>query len=595
MLDSLRARLLAAFLLPTLLLLTLAGSLGYRASRNVLEEELGASLSALAAAVSAQLSAERLLALTADDAEGDGSRTYRTLSRQLGEARAATHARRIVAFASDGRVLLDSGGSLPIGAQLPELARDRLELSRVLEGRERAHSQVLFEGNDGELYKTGYAPLISDGKIVGAVAVEGSAEFFGPLRRLFRAFAGLLAATLLVLALAAVLTARALARPLERLVQSALRIGRGDLSTKVDPQPTQEIGILAHELEAMRGALESRDRQLKMMLGGVAHEVKNPLGGIELFTGLLAEDLESHPSKEHVKKIQRELDYLKRIVDDFLTFAREQKIAALAFAPQDWVSASSDLLSGEAQGKGVKLEAMAEPATLEGDVSLLTSALVNLAKNAVQVSVRGQTVKLTGRRDGSRYIVEVEDEGPGIPADALAHIFEPFFTTKEKGTGLGLPLARKLFEAHRGTLSVDSRPGRTVFIFRDQPSSWSWSWSQSWAALRFTTARAFVSMRLSAGSSASASASSHVSHFAPLDSVGSCFSSSGSRATTSVRTSRCVCSGTSPRAGIVWASTSSGLGAAACSSTSSPVSSCASRSAVASMSPLSCGSAWPPG
>src|SRR4051812_41498740 len=99
MLDSLRARLLAAFLLPTLVLLSLAGWLGYRSSRNVLEEELGASLSSLAAAVAAQLSVDRLLALTSDDAEGEGSRTYRTLSRQLETSRLATQARRIVAFA----------------------------------------------------------------------------------------------------------------------------------------------------------------------------------------------------------------------------------------------------------------------------------------------------------------------------------------------------------------------------------------------------------------------------------------------------------------------------------------------------------------
>src|SRR5207302_6491648 len=107
----------------------------------------------------------------------------------------------------------------------------------------------------------------NEGTVVGAVAVEGSAEFFGPLTFLFRAYAGLLGATLLVLALAAIFTARALARPLERLVQSALRIGGGDLSTKVEPEPTHEIGILSRELEAMRQALESRDRQLKMMLG----------------------------------------------------------------------------------------------------------------------------------------------------------------------------------------------------------------------------------------------------------------------------------------------------------------------------------------
>jgi signal transduction histidine kinase len=460
---SLRARLLAAFLLPTLLLLSLAGFFGYRSSRNVLEDELGASLSALAAAVAAQLSADRLLALTAEDAEGDGSRTFRTLSRQLESARAATRARRIVAFAPDGRVLLDSGGALPIGAQFPDLARDRLELQRVLEGTERAHSQVLFEGNDHRLYKTGYAPLISDGKVVGAVAVEGSAEFYGPLTNIFRLYAALLAVTLLVLAAAAVWFGRALARPLERLVQSALRIGKGDLQTPVEAEPTEEIGILSRELEAMRRELESRDRQLKMMLGGVAHEVKNPLGGIELFAGLLAEDLKGQDAVGHVQRIQRELDYLKRIVEDFLIFAREQKLNRLQFEPKAWVDEARERLIGEALGKGVVLSASAEPAQLEGDISLLTSALVNLVKNAVQVSTQGQSVRLAGRKDGSRYVVEVEDEGPGIPPEALPRIFEPFFTTREKGTGLGLPLARKLLEAHRGTLTVESRPGRTVF------------------------------------------------------------------------------------------------------------------------------------
>ncbi|MBL8957129.1 MAG: HAMP domain-containing protein, partial [Myxococcaceae bacterium] len=307
---SLRARLLAAFLLPTLLLLTLAGIVGYRSSSSVLEDELGASLSQLAGAVASHLPADRLLTLTPEDAEGEGSRTYRTLSSQLERARTSTKLRRIVAFTAGGRVLLDSGGTLPVGAQFPDVERDRLELSRVLEAKERAHSLVLFEGTDGRLYKTGYAPLVVDNQVVGAVAVEGSAEFFGPLTNIFRVYAALLAATLLVLAVAAVLSARALARPLEHLVQGALRIGKGDLSTPVAVEPTAEIGILSRELEAMRQGLESRDRQLKMMLGGVAHEVKNPLGGIELFTGLLAEDLKGHEAASHVQRIQRELDYL---------------------------------------------------------------------------------------------------------------------------------------------------------------------------------------------------------------------------------------------------------------------------------------------
>ncbi len=464
---GLRGRLLLAFLIPTLLVLSLGGFGLYRASRNVLEEELGRSLSGIAASVSGQLKGERVLSVEAQDAQGEGSRTWRSLTAQLGELKQRTGVRRILVTDSERRARLDVGGTLAPMTEATELLRDGLEIQRVLAG-ENASSQVLFEGTDGLLYKTGYAPLLSDGKVVGVIAVEGSAVFFGPLTRLRNAFVGLAALTLLLLAVTAVLSARGVARPLERLVNAALRIGGGDLSTPVAREKTPEIGMLAHELESMREAIESRDRQLKLMLGGVAHEVKNPLGGIELFSGLLDEELagatpDVAEARSHLTKIRRELQYLKRIVEDFLSFAKEQKLQTAPVDARALLDAASSHLSGEAIGKSVTLEVDAEPAVIQGDVSLLTSALVNLVKNAVQISVAGQKVSLRGKKTGGTYVVEVRDEGPGIDTELQARIFEPFFTTREKGTGLGLPLARKLVEAHHGTLTLESKPGATVF------------------------------------------------------------------------------------------------------------------------------------
>jgi signal transduction histidine kinase len=467
-LKSLRARLLAVFLLPPLLVLTAAGFLGFRSSRAALEEELGTSMSATAGAIASQLSVDRVLELTPEDSEGEGSRTFNRLKKELESARAAADLRRVVVFDTEGKVRLDAGGSLRPRAEFPELARDRLELGRVFEGR-RAASQVLFEGNDGKHYKTGYAPLFdADKKVVGAVAVEGSAGFFAPLRQLFWAYVGVALATLLALAVSALLFSRALSRPLERLVESALRIGGGDLETQVPAESSLEIGILARELESMRASLRSRDQQLKLMLGGVAHEVRNPLGGIELFGGLLKEELASEkPNLEegqaHLARIRTELDYLKRLVDDFLAFAREQRLQKAPFEAKEWLEAAAAHVTGDATKKQVALGIEAGGATLEGDVSLLTSAVVNLLKNAVQASAEGKPVALRGAVRDGHYVVEVEDQGAGIPAETQARIFEPFFTTREKGSGLGLPLARKLAEAHRGTLTLESRPGRTCF------------------------------------------------------------------------------------------------------------------------------------
>ncbi len=464
---GLRGRLLLAFLIPTLLVLSLGGFGLYRASRNVLEEELGRSLSAIAASISSQLKGERVLSVEAADATGEGSRTWRSLTAQLTELKQRTGVRRILVVDSERRARLDVGGALMPMTEATELLRDGQEFKRALDG-ELASSQVLFEGTDGLLYKTGYAPLLSDGKVVGVVAIEGSAVFFGSLTRLLNAFVGLAIFTLLLLALVAVLSARGLWVPLERLVNAALRIGGGDLSTPVAGEETLEIGILARELEAMRQALDSRDRQLKLMLGGVAHEVKNPLGGIELFSGLLDEELAAASpdvpeARSHLTKIRRELQYLKRIVDDFLAFAKDQKLQVAPLDARALLESAAQHLAGEAEGKSVIIEVDAEPATISGDVSLLTSALVNLVKNAVQISTGGQRVTLRGRKEEARYSFEVRDEGPGIAADLQGRIFEPFFTTREKGTGLGLPLARKLVEAHRGTLTIESKPGETRF------------------------------------------------------------------------------------------------------------------------------------
>lgn len=465
---TLRSRLLLAFLATTLVVLAAGGFLLFRASRNVLEQQLGESLADVAASVASQLSPERVLSLTADDAKDEGSRTWRSLKKSLEGVQQAAGLRRVLVFDADRRARLDVGGGLPPGAEVPDLLRDAAEVATVFQGT-RTASQVLFKGSDGNFYKTGYAPVLQDGKVVAVVAVEGSAAFFGPLADLRNAFIALLVLTLALLAGAAIWSSQAVSRPLEALVRAAQQIGKGDLTTPVTgAASTIEVQALARELETMRAGLESRDRQLKMMLGGVAHEVKNPLGGIELFSGLLDEELRAASpdlaeSRSHLARIRRELDYLGRIVDDFLAFAREQKVAKAAFDVKRFVSASVGHLQGEAEARGVTLTMDVPEVQVDADESLLTSALVNLVKNAVQASAKGQTVTVAARLEDAAVVLEVRDEGPGIPAEVQARIFEPFFTTREKGTGLGLPLARKLVEANGGMLTLASRPGQTVF------------------------------------------------------------------------------------------------------------------------------------
>jgi len=140
-LGSLSARLLAAFLLPTLLFLVLTGTAVYALARSILEDELGSSLSAIAAATASQVNGERMLSIEPGD-DTQGTRTWRNLMRLLTEVREASGVRRVYVVDTQGRVRVDVGGALPVGTEVPELARDRRELSRVFAG-ERAASQVL--------------------------------------------------------------------------------------------------------------------------------------------------------------------------------------------------------------------------------------------------------------------------------------------------------------------------------------------------------------------------------------------------------------------------------------------------------------------
>ena len=212
----------------------------------------------------------------------------------------------------------------------------------------------------------------------------------------------------------------------------------------------------------MRVALRARDERLQMMLAGIAHEVRNPLGGIELFAGLLREDLVDDADKlAHVRRIEKELGHLKAVVGDFLEYARRPKPERVPVRLAPLLTEVRDLIAADADAAGVKVVVDAgDGLRASADPGQLRRALLNLARNAVQATPAGGQVTLASAPAApGRVRLTVADTGKGIPADQIDRIFAPFFTTKEKGTGLGLAFVREIIADHDGTLSVASDPG----------------------------------------------------------------------------------------------------------------------------------------
>lgn len=467
--KSLRSKLIGVFLLPTFVSMVLYGFLAYFATRHGLEDELGKRLVAVGQTLSAQWSegfdADQIARL-----DPSKQRVISRLQAELTATQTRTDVRRIFVFDANSRSLVDSEASVAFGARLYELEAHRSEVQRVFE-RGAASTSVLFAGQDGVLYKTGFVPITSEGEVVAAVGVEASASYFDLLTNFASALTILAILALLLIVVVATVFSRRLVAPINNLVEAAHRLGRGELHEPVAASGGgDEIAFLSRAFEEMRTDIVDRDATMQLMLSGIAHEVRNPLGGMELFCGLLREDLiDAPPSSsqadmlDKVGKIQRELTYLNQVVNDFLDFARDAPLECERFSATTFVAEVHELLGGEVLEQGAILEVDAEDdVELTADRQKLRRALINIVRNAAQAGA--PTIRIRAYADGAQRVLDVVDDGPGIPADKLEEVFAPFVTTKEKGSGLGLALTRRIVEQHHGEISLTSEVGRGTTV-----------------------------------------------------------------------------------------------------------------------------------
>ena len=223
-------------------------------------------------------------------------------------------------------------------------------------------------------------------------------------------------------------------------------------------------GIL-HDL-SVRIEMEERLREqtalarLGEMAAVIAHEVKNPLAGIrgaiQVIGGRLPKD-----SKDAavVKEIVNRIDALNELMKDLLLFARPPQPRPTVVDVAALIRTTADLLSGDPTLKGIAVEIEGAVPPLPADAELLKIVFQNLLMNGAQAMQGRGAIHVMLEPVNGVCRVTVRDSGPGIPADVRERIFTPFFTTKARGTGLGLPTAKRIVEAHGGSIAVDCPPG----------------------------------------------------------------------------------------------------------------------------------------
>jgi len=248
----------------------------------------------------------------------------------------------------------------------------------------------------------------------------------------------------------------------------------------------REYSVLQERLARMTGELEEKNRLLAAslererrleaealrhsrlaamgeMAAMLAHEVRNPLGAMELFTGLLLQDLKERPDAQRLaQQVARGIADLNHLVTNLLEFTRTQKprseMVDCCEVLENALRYTADL---RAPGGIVVERHYSGPAVLAlADPDLLLPVMTNLVRNALQAMGDGGTLRLEIATESRAVVLAVADTGPGIAPEMQEEIFRPFYTTRARGTGLGLAVVRGLVTAMGGRLEVVSQVGQ---------------------------------------------------------------------------------------------------------------------------------------
>jgi signal transduction histidine kinase len=226
----------------------------------------------------------------------------------------------------------------------------------------------------------------------------------------------------------------------------------------------------------------SEAEELGRLLGVIAHEIKNPLSTIKVNLRLIDEELSASPkagetspiggqtSNDHraararrkLAIIDKEAARLEQILDGFLRYADRTQPRLFPVDLNSIVSDIFDFYLPQAAAHSITMRQglHKEPLVCRLDAGMLKQAILNLFINAQQAMDKQGELMVRTSRQGDYAVIQISDTGQGIPADRLDHIFEPYRSTRPNGSGLGLPTVKKVIDAHKGTITVVSEPGK---------------------------------------------------------------------------------------------------------------------------------------
>ena len=357
----------------------------------------------------------------------------------------------IILVAVNGTIIGDSKGEEDLGKNYTDSSTSPLELSLVRGGVNEALGRVYISSDPtAEPY---VAPFLRLSESINRSLLLGGSLAIG-----------------IALLLTFVLSRR-MTSPIGVLAKAARRLGHGDLSQRVRLQGEGEVAGLARAFNSMAAELEYAEQLRRNMVADVAHELRTPLSNIRGYLEAIRDGM-IEPNAAAIQSLNEEATLLSRLVNELqelsLAEAGELKLVYQAedianLVRQAVTPWQPQLMAGEIS-LALDLPDKLPPVNI--DWQRVNQVLHNILENAVVHTPKGGTIRVAANEKGKWVEVSVSDTGKGIPAEDLPHIFERFYRVDKSraratgGSGLGLTIAKRLVEAHGGTMAVESRLGK---------------------------------------------------------------------------------------------------------------------------------------
>jgi len=369
--------------------------------------------------------------------------------------------------------VFDSQGGL-MATSNPELDRQVINWLAV-DGMKEALQQRTAQGvakgvlsQDDRLYAV--KPIIRNGELLGIVRLSIT------LRQFQRQFANVISiiviSLLLTIGLCAFLSdrlARSLSNPIKIMQLFAIRLGSGHFGDRLQLRQNNELDQLVTELNRMSERLASLDQERRAFLANVSHELRTPISNVQVTVEALrsgaAEDEKLRD--RFLQIVDHEMSRLVRLVHDLLDLGRleagvtvlEQQIVSM----QHLVDRAVGAVELRLRGAGITAKQEVVAIQVLGDSERLLQAIFNILDNAIKHSPKNSIITIHAYPLENQAVLKIQDQGNGISESDLPRVFEQFYTAdasrKGSGTGLGLAIAKRIIEAHKGTIMVESAVG----------------------------------------------------------------------------------------------------------------------------------------